>query len=397
MANMTGRILIADDNATNRKLLTVTLLKAGHKVIEACDGKEALERSVTHLPDLILLDIVMPELDGYQVCSSLKGDKRTADIPVIFLSAKSDVEDKIRGLEIGGADYITKPFNLGEVLARVETQLKLRALIKELIEKQARLDEDLKAAAAIQRSLLPRKKPALDNIEIAWKFTPCEMIGGDIFNAFRLDEVHMGFYMVDVSGHGAPSAMVTVSVSQMLQPHSGYLCKKRMDVAPFYEIVSPREVLEELDREYPIERFDKYFTIVYAILNAQTGQLRYSNAAHPFPVLMHSDGTMELLDKGGTIIGLGGMVPFEEGTIELQGGDKLFFYTDGLTEYQNAEGISYGEDRLIDLLVSLKDEPVGEILDRAQASLMDFGRGGKLQDDVSLVGIEYGEWRKGSE
>ncbi len=386
---MAGRILIVDDSIDNRKLLMKTLTRLGHEVVEACDGKEALARSIDLLPDLILLDIVMPGIDGYQVCSALKDDERTADIPVIFLSAKSEVKDKIKGLEIGGVDYITKPFDRGEVLARVQNQLKIRALMKDLMDKQARLDEDLKAAAAIQRSLLPQKFPDVENVEIAWKFVPCERIGGDIFNVFRLDDSHLGFYILDVSGHGVPSAMVTVSVSQMLQPHSGYLSKKQTEVSPFYEIVSPREVLDTLDREYPIDRFDKYFTIVYMVLNVHTGHLRYSNAAHPCPVLLHPDGKLDLLDRGGTIIGLDGIVPFEEGELDLQCGDKLFFYTDGLTEYQNDEGHFYGEDRFNALLASLKDQPVGVALELVYESLMQFGNQAKLQDDVSLLGVEF--------
>ena len=218
---------------------------------------------------------------------------------------------------------------------------------------------------------------------------PCERIGGDIFNVFHLDESHLGFYILDVSGHGVPSAMVTVSVSQMLQPHSGYLSKKQTEVSPFYQIVSPREVLATLDREYPIDRFDKYFTIVYMVLNIHTGSLRYSNAAHPCPILLHPDGKLDLLDRGGTIIGLDGIVPFEEGELDLRCGDKLFFYTDGLTEYQSDEGQFYGEDRFNALLASLKDQPVGVALELVYESLMQFGNQAKLQDDVSLLGVEF--------
>ncbi|OIP88864.1 MAG: hypothetical protein AUK55_15485 [Syntrophobacteraceae bacterium CG2_30_61_12] len=386
---MPGTILIVDDSMVNRKLLSKTLAGLGHEIIEARDGKEALERSFELLPDLILLDIIMPEIEGFEVCSALKADERTADIPIIFLSARSEVKDKIKGLEIGAVDYITKPFDRGEVLARVQNQLKIRALTKDLMEKQARLDEDLKAAAGIQGSLLPRKLPDVENLEMVWKFTPCEMIGGDIFNVLRLDESHLGFYILDVSGHGVPSAMVTVSVSQMFQTHSGSLVKRQKGNPPFYEIVQPRHVLQQLDREYPLDRFDKYFTIVYAVLNVHTGHLSYSNAAHPCPVLLHADGTLELLDKGGTIIGLDGAVPFEEGELDLHRGDKLFLYTDGLTEYQNDEGGFFGQDRFHDLLASLRDRSLSVILDRVYEAMTQFGNRVKLQDDVSILGIEF--------
>lgn len=131
---MPGKILIVDDSVENRQLLFRTLEKAGYEILEAADGKEGLTQAVKNLPDLILLDIVMPELDGYQVCEALKKDLRTAGIPVIFLSAETETKDKIRGLESGGVDYITKPIDRGEVLARVQTQLNIRRLTKELIQ-----------------------------------------------------------------------------------------------------------------------------------------------------------------------------------------------------------------------------------------------------------------------
>jgi sigma-B regulation protein RsbU (phosphoserine phosphatase) len=195
--------------------------------------------------------------------------------------------------------------------------------------------------------------------------------------------------MVDVSGHGVPSALVTVSVSQVLRPQTGYLMKKSISPPPYYKVVSPAEVLEALDREYPIDRFNKYFTISYLILNVRSGVLKYSNAAHPPPVLLHPDGTMEFLKEGGTIIGMGGMLPFQEGKKQLREKDKLFVYTDGIVEYENGEGIFYGEERFHKELWSLKDKPISVIVDSVLDSLMDFGNGINPQDDISLVGLEY--------
>lgn len=393
---MTEKILVVDDNVNILKFVSILLRKAGYEIVEACDGQEALERAFESMPDLILLDIMMPKLNGYEVCAILKKDDRTADIPMIFLSAKSETEDKIKGLDIGGADYVTKPVNKGELLARVRSQLRIRSLTKELIhankeliEKQKRLDEDLKAAAGIQRSLLPQKLPEMENLEIAWKFLPCDLIGGDVFNVVRLDGNHIGIYMLDVSGHGVPAALVTVSVSQMLQPHTGYMMERKTSPSLSYEIFSPREVFNTLDQEYPIERFDKFFTIVYLILNVHKGTLKYSNAAHPPPVLLRSDGSLELLDKGGTIIGLGGRIPFEEEQKELQSGDKIILYTDGVVEYQNDSGHFFGKDRFYTLLKNQKGHSISKILDEVLKSLIDFSSNTRPQDDVSLLGIEF--------
>ncbi len=393
---MKEKILIVDDSEDIRILLRRILQAAGYEVTEVVNGEIALREIAGLRPDLILLDIVMPGISGYEVCETLKKTDAVSDVPVIFLSAKSDAADKIKGLEIGGADYITKPFDKGEVLARAENQLKIRRLTNELIrtnieltEKQKRLDEDLKAAAGIQQSLLPRTIPDIKNLMIAWKFMPSYMIGGDIFNIFRLDEDHIGLYTIDVSGHGVPSALVTVSVSQMLQPDSGNVTKKKIYAPPGYEIVSPGTALQALDNEYPIKRFEKYFTIVYMIIDIKNGILSYSSAAHPPPVILHQDSDLELLDKGGTIIGLGGLIPFEEEQKNLRGGDKIILYTDGIVEYQNDGGVFFGEERFYSLLYDLRHESVEDLLDRVVASINDFGKGREFQDDITLVAIEY--------
>jgi len=392
---MPEKVFVVDDNLINRKLLTAILRNEGYDLLEAEDGEKAVAMTFSEMPDLILLDIMMPKKDGYEVCAELKGDSRTANIPIIFLSAKTQVEDKIRGFDLGGVDYVTKPFNRGEILARVKTQLRISRLTKEVIEaneellkKQEALDEDLKAAAGIQRSLLPQEPPDVDIVEVAWRFIPCKRIGGDIFNMVRLDETHWGIYMLDVSGHGVPAALVAVSASQILRPPQRSLLKRAITPPPFYEIVSPAEVLNLLDQEYPIERFNKFFTISYIILNTEDKSIIYSNAAHPPPILLHVNGDMELLDKGGTVIGMGGLLPFEEGNKEVLAGDKLLVYTDGIVEYQNKDGEFYGNERFHRELQRLQERTISDLVDGIIDSIMDFGDNNPPQDDITLLGIE---------
>jgi len=391
------KVLVVDDNEDNRRLLSIILEKAGYRVIMVNSGQAGLDRAFADEPDLILLDIMMPGMDGYEVCRILKGDERTVNVPVIFISALGTVKDKIRGLEVGGSDYVTKPFDRGEVLARVRSHLDIRRLSRELIranrelrDKQRRLDDDLKAAAGIQKTLLPHKLPQMEDMEFSWKFFPCETIGGDIFNVSGLDEDTLSLYMVDVSGHGVPSALVTVSVSQSLQPHGSGIVRRKIDQPPYFRITAPREVLKALDEEYPIERFGKYFTIVYLIIDRAKGRFVYSAAGHPPPVMLHRDGSCEILEKGGPIIGLGGDEnPFEEEEKVLVPGDKLVLYTDGVVEYEDREGAFFGSERLFGLLERVKDEPIGVILDRVFEDLVAFGGDARLHDDVTLLGFEF--------
>ena len=381
-------ILVVDDDKTNRSLLSIILKNAGYRVIEAEDGQDAIEKSLSAAVDLVLLDIMMPNMDGYEACRRMKEDPRTQDIPVIFLSAKSETRDKIMGLESGGADYVTKPFDKGEVLARVRSQLRIRSLTREVIEKQKHLDNDLKVAARIQQSLLPsREVPGKSNLKWAWRFKPCEEIGGDIFNILRLDEDHYAVYMLDVSGHGVPSALVTVSASQMLQPHTNILVRHDSEGSG-NEIIAPVDVVNRLDHEYPMERFDKYFTLVYMLIDTERGLVTYSNAGHPPPLLIRTDGTVKELEKGGPMIGLNGALPFEEEEIPLDPGDRIVLYTDGVIEYEKTDLEFYGEERFNAVIKRSAGLSIDALSEAIMEDLMTFGEGAAPRDDITLLAIE---------
>ncbi len=277
------------------------------------------------------------------------------------------------------------------VLVVVDDMTELETQRLWLMEKQRRLDEDLESAAEIQKSLLPVSFPKVDNCHFAARFIPCDQVGGDIYNVFELDNDRIVIYMIDVSGHGVPAAMVTVSVSQMLSPTTGYFCdpteSRSTDCAR--ELASPKRVLETLDFNYPVERFDKYFTMSYVVLNHRESTLLSCSAGHPPPILLRSDGQIEFLDQGGSIVGLGGPVPFEEEIKTLSGGDKIVFYTDGLTEYSTGNGELYGIERLEKLLRNLTTSSAEDISEIIVNSLMEFGHNDPPSDDIALVVVDF--------
>lgn len=389
--------ILAIDDSTEVLLSIGATLEPYYDVRIATSGTEGLDLAAELAPDLILLDIMMPDIDGYQTCVQLKENKETADIPVIFLTTMQDAADKVKGLELGGRDYITKPFNGGELLARIKTQLEISSLTRQLVQanedlrrKQRVLENDLKAAAEIQKSFLPPEPPENRAIEVAWQFQPCDAVGGDILNIFRLDEDHYGFYVLDVSGHGVPAAMVTASVHQQLHPSTGMILKKNIEQPPHYEIVSPKDVLTDLDRNYPLDRFDRYFTISYMILNIQSGQILYSSAGHPPPLLLRNSGELIPLKEGGTIIGLGNLLPFEEEKVQLEAGDTVFLYTDGLPEYRNREGEFFTDQRFQNVIVGQQGRSAKEGTETVvDIVIEDFGGGNPPQDDVTLLAIKY--------
>ena len=293
---------------------------------------------------------------------------------------------------------------LGELVfkyAAAERQLK--RLNQELFEKQKRLDEDLTAAAGIQQSLLPQKIAAGEKLEIAWRFEPCEHMGGDILNLFQLDNDHWGFYVLDVSGHGVPAAMITVSVSQFLEPSSGNLVHRPAGAQSEYEIVKPSAVLAALDKEFPFERFDNFFTISYLIVNTRTGSLKYSSAGHPPSIVLRRDGKLELLSKAGPAIGTLSMRPadmienaFKEADVQIYPGDKVFICSDGIAEYQNGDGKLFGNENFHEKLREYHREPVSDIVANVFTSLMEFGNNLKPQDDITLLGLELKRAEPGS-
>lgn len=389
---MADRVLIADDVALNRHILGSLLSRAGFDCLMAGDGHEALRSAREAQPDLVLLDILMPGLDGYEVCAQLKADPATADIPVIFLSSLDEAADKVKGLAAGAADYVAKPFDRGEVLARVQTQLRLRhltrslqSLNRDLTDKQARLDEDLRAAADIQRALIPPPGLALSGLHASWLFVPSAQVGGDIFNALQLDDEHVAFYILDVNGHGVPAAMIALLVWQSLLPAMGLVVARD---AGSSAIVAPAAVLAALEVDYPFERFERYFTIAYLVLHLPSGRLRYSSAAHPAPLLARGGEALRALGEGGPIVGLG-LGGYEEGELVLERGDRLFLYTDGIVEFEAASGEVFGQERFHQALGAARGLPLAAVGEHLRGALERFGGGAAAQDDISLFALEY--------
>lgn len=285
---------------------------------------------------------------------------------------------------------------LQELIAKyAESENRLEKLNQELTRKQDRLELDLIAAAEIQKSLLPSNLNFGEILDVAWRFQPCDKIGGDIFNIIQLDDDHWAFYIIDVAGHGVPAAMVAVTVYQYLLRQSGNLIKPPANSTEGPQIRPPAKVLKFLDQEYPFDRFNNFFTMNYVILNVKTGILVSSSAGHPPPLILRADGTLVLLKKGGRPIGTIDLrmsndepIVYEEEQAQIGVEDKLLFYTDGVYEYQNDRGEFYGNERYHERIKALKDQPIGKLVDAAFEALMAFGNNTAPQDDISLLGIQ---------
>lgn len=220
---MKKKILVINDDDGIRDVTKMILEAKGYELSEAVNGRLGIAQTLAFKPDLILLDIMMPEMDGFEACEKLKADPATRDVPILFFSSLTNPKDKIRGLELGAVDFINSIVDQGELLARVQTHLEIQALARELKQtneqlmlNQKALDDNLQAAAIIQKSFLPPSTLQINGLQIASFWQPANPLGGDIFNVIQTGNDKVIIYMVDVSGHDVPSALVTVSVSSTL-------------------------------------------------------------------------------------------------------------------------------------------------------------------------------------
>ncbi len=391
------RILLVDDNPTNLQVLYQTLDGRGYRLLIAKSGEQALTVSAKAKPALILLDIMMPGIDGFETCARLKADPETADSAVIFLSALNDASDKVKGLELGAVDYIAKPFDAEEVLARVDTHLKIRRLEHSLSRKNRQLEAinqrmkmDLESAAKVQQSLLPSELPEHDRARFAWRYRPCDELAGDCLNVFAFDDRYMGLYVVDVSGHGVSASLLAVTISHNLRLGGGLsLLTTPSDQAPGFTVTSPAEVAGRLNALYPMESPARlYFTLLYGILDTKTGEFRFVSAGNPGPILAHADGQVETFDIPGVPIGLLPDSTYEDTVIRMQAGDRLCLHSDGLSEERNQDGEVLGGERMRDLISRNRDRQLEESLDALIAEAIRWRGSGQLHDDVAIVAAE---------
>jgi sigma-B regulation protein RsbU (phosphoserine phosphatase) len=390
-------ILVVDDTPANLQVLAGMLKDRGYKVRPVPGGELALRAAQRDPPDLVLLDINMPEMNGYEVCDRLKADERLKDIPVIFISALTEQLDKVKAFATGGVDYITKPFQMEELHARVETHLKLRRLQVELEAANARLERtngrmsrDLAAAAKIQASFLPVAAPRVPGAEFAWCYRPCDELAGDGLNVVPLGGGKVGLYVLDVSGHGVAAALLSVTLSRLLSappdPSTILLGDRTVRDAP--DATPPTEVADRLNRLFPYDPATEQFaTLIYGVLDVATGDFRHVAAGHPGPLHLPVGGPPVLLESPGFPIGLAGEA-YGERCVRLAAGDRLYLYSDGLPDAMNPAGERFGDARLLEAVCRGRAEPLREGIATLLSEITRWQSGENPHDDISVLAVE---------
>jgi sigma-B regulation protein RsbU (phosphoserine phosphatase) len=371
----TESILLVDDNPANLQILFQTLEGVGCKLLIAKNGQGALSIAGRALPDLILLDIMMPDIDGYEVCRKLKAEPATADIPVIFLSALGDTEDKVKGFHLGAVDYITKPFQPDEVIARVDTHLTIHRLKREVEIKKDQLEHELEVVSEVQRRLLPKQLPAIAGFKLAAHYETSRYAGGDYYDIIKISENRWGFLIADAEGHSAPAAVLMAMTCALFRAYPDLPA-------------DPAAVLHYLNQHLCKVADPSFMTALYAVYDAELKTMRIARAGHPLPMIYRSAEKKAFEFDCSGVYPMG-IEPYEidipVAEVKLEPGDRFLIYTDGLTERFNPEGESYGEERLLQPLAAAHTAGPQEVVDMIMADVKKFAAGKAADDDQALL------------
>lgn len=383
-----GRLLVVDDNENNRDILSRRLKRRGYQVELAENGREALDSIEAEVFDLVLLDIMMPGINGIEVLTTARKRWNPHVLPIIMVTANAQSEDVVEALKLGANDYVTKPIDMAVLQARVETHLGLKRATQELDAAYRRMKIDLNAAAAVQQKLLPASLPDMPWIHIDWRYVPCDEVGGDILNVIPLDEKRIGVYVLDVSGHGVQAALLSSALSHVLSLEGGVLRARRAG-QPGWRVTPPAEVAQQLNERFPMDdQTMQYFTLLYGVLDEEDRSFNFICAGHPGPVCFLSGNLPEVVQPKGYPIGVHEDPECVEKKLQLRPGDRIYLYTDGAIEAMNSCQQEFDSSRLMECLQQVKTLDLHPGLDEVLQVLGQWTDHREGQDDISFLAFE---------
>jgi len=377
-------VLAVDDTPENLDVVKGILVPE-YKVKVVTSGALALKIVEKQPPDIILLDIMMPEMDGYEVCRRLKANPATAEIPVIFLTAKDQTADEAEGFALGAADYIHKPVNPPILQARVKTHVALKKSFDELHDMsealaraKERMEAELNVGRDIQHSMLPDTVPDCSEIALCASMDAAREVGGDFYDYFMLNDDELCFCVADVSGKGVGSALFMAMTKLQI--------KSRAEDDKMPSKIMSR-VNTDLARDNPSCMF---VTVFLGTINLRSGQVTYTNAGHNPPLIKRVSGEVEEVpDLHGPILGVLEGREYGESTVNLSPGDVLLVFTDGVTEALDVEENLYSDARLLQTVQEFNEISADAVLKGVRGSVDEFAMGAEQADDITMITLQY--------
>jgi serine phosphatase RsbU (regulator of sigma subunit) len=373
-------ILIVDDTPINLGVISGAL-KDTYKTKVATNGEKALAiASSEDKPDLILLDVMMPVMDGYEVCRRLKANSATQSIPVIFLTGQTGTEDETRGFEVGAVDYIHKPFSEAVVKARVHTHLMLREAHEQIARQLVEINLELEMARQIQLSILPSDTPKIPGLDIVARYLPMTSVAGDFYDFIILDDKRVGILVADVSGHGLPSALIASMLQVALTAQVAHASE-------------PERVLSGLNQAL-CGKFERNFvTAAYVFVDMERKLMTYAGAGHP-PLLFSrkSTGKVSAVSENGLFLGMFPEATYSSLELPVQAEDRVVLYTDGIPETTNPSEQEFGTARFINFMEKNQSLTVDQFADGLLDELSRWSeqpRGQGQQDDITVLTIDF--------
>ena len=370
------RVLLVDDAKANLDIL-VEGLKTDHKLSLAMNGEAALQVATRLPPDLVLLDIVMPGLDGYEVCRRLRAMPETAEVPIMFLSSLEEVQNKTRGFEAGANDYLTKPFDMLEVKARVRSLLKAKAYSDAVKEQIA---SELRVAREIQMGILPHDLAPVEaayGVSFGAVLEPAREVGGDLYGVCAAAPDRLVLFLGDVSGKGIPASMFMVRAISLAR----LLAR---------DIVEPERILARLNDELAVDNPSGMFvTFLCAVFEPKSHRLTIANAGHCRPVLLPASGPpCWAVQNLGTALGFEPGLEFDRTELTLRAGDALIVYSDGVSEAFNPQEECYGNDRLLADATGFAGQSAKVTTSSLLQKVRAFAGGAAQSDDIAILTLK---------
>jgi phosphoserine phosphatase RsbU/P len=369
------RVLIVDDVKANIDIL-VQALSGDYKLSIALGGQQAIDIVRRTTPDLILLDIMMPDIDGYEICRRLRAATETRELPIMFLSSLEDVTDKARGFEVGGNDYLTKPFEMLEVKARVRSLLKAKSYADAV---KAAAERDLRIAREIQTGLLPADIAAQirgTGLEVHAVLEPAHQVGGDLFEVLRLDANRVLVAVGDVSGKGIPAALFMAVAMTLLRSmaRQGFALEEIL-----------RRMNDELLEQNPRGMF---VTLQCLVFDVAERSVTCASAGH-LGAIRCTEGVAPQLafSSTGCVLGLLPANDIGSETLELRAGDSFVLFTDGVSEAFDVNGDLFGEERLLAHLHASPGRSAPDTTLSVFDAVRHYAAGAQQSDDITVLTV----------